>query len=151
MYCILITSTNHLVMSGETITIYSTEYLKPINEVCTHGTLKRFWMNTNVDFIWQKHYWTNIYFKAVIVEILWIWHDVLSFLLNINRVLTVPINIDDKGHSRAMAFQTRSCISLKWCCLRQEVKSRHGTRPVEALVLGPVQGRVTHYWLSACY
>ena len=43
-------------MSGETITPYSTEYLKPINEVCTHGTLKRFWVNTSVDFIWQKHY-----------------------------------------------------------------------------------------------
>ena len=43
-------------MYGETIIIYSTEYLKPINEVCTHSTLKRFWVNTSVDFIWQKYY-----------------------------------------------------------------------------------------------
>ena len=48
------------------------------------------------------------------------------FLLNISRFLTVLIDIDHKGHLRAMTFRTRSWIWLKWCCLRQAVKSWWG-------------------------
>ena len=40
--------------------------------------------------------------------------------------MTVLIDIDHKGHLRAMTFRTRSWIWLKWCCLKQAVKSWWG-------------------------
>jgi hypothetical protein len=75
----------------------------------------------------------------------------MRFSSIINRLLTISIDINYKGHSRAMALHTSLSIWLQWC-LRHVGKSWWGTRPVEASVLLPVrQGdalSTTHFNLA---